>query len=544
MIRMNPSALHWGLAQIIILAVISAAFIAMAPDTWRYHPDSSVYIASAVSMADEGRYWFNGYPNLLYYPGLSTLLYLPVKIWGMNFQILHLVSALLGVASLWIVRSYFTAERYGWAGLLLPLLLASNALVIRQMGLIMSDLPFIGISIAALWTWRRYQSNENYSVLLGCAALVAFASLLRFQGLFLIGAFGLALIAHFIHKRDAGIKGFLALSLAGALSAIPFILWTARNYVLFTPDTYNMAAKFFFGQVGIAISEPGWGAVDWIDAAWKYPIYQAMTLFGSLTKTFMNDVHEWMSLEIKSVIAVGLLAAGFLPWLRRATAFEAIYVVTSLAFILKDSIGGTSLYIPERYWMPMLPFAAVIAGLGLTWLYKISASAWTKGSIIAASGIAVMFILVSGTLSWSNAVSRENTDQWATKMESVERVAQQIRETTDADSVLLSTDWGIMPLLTNRHSFQVARSKCSGTTLLLMDERRPDFLVEMPGLLRSKIVERLIDGYPELFELQFETGSRENGDHAALYRINLEQLPAALENNDCESTSNSANTNS
>ncbi|WP_078118020.1 ArnT family glycosyltransferase [Thiosocius teredinicola] len=533
MFKRDPAALHWSLAQIIVLAVISAALVAMAPETWRYHPDGAVYIASAVTMAEEGRYWFNGHPNILYYPGLSMLLYLPIKIWGLNFQVLHLVAAALGVTTLWIIRGYFNAGRFGWTGLLLPLLMAANALIMQQTTLVMSGVPFLGVSIAALWVWRRFLTEDNYWLVFACALLVGFASLVRFQGLFLIGAFGLALIVHFVRNRDRNFKAFFLLAMAGIVSVVPFVIWTARNYALYTPDTYNMAGEFFFGQEGLSISEADWGEADWIDAAWKYPVYQAMTLFGSLAKSFLNDVQHWFPLEVKSALALGLMTLGFWPWLRRASVMEAAYVIVSLAFLMKDSLEGTSLYFPQRYWIPMVPFAAVMAGLGLAWLYELSTKVWMKATIAVGSGIAVALMLASGVLSWSDDISRENTERWATRMASIDRTAQQIRETTAPDSILLSTDWGIMPLLTNRQSFQVSRSKCSGPTLSLIAERHPDYLVEMPGLLRTRIVERLVDDYPELFELQFEAGTRESRDRAALYRINHDQLPAALDNIDC-----------
>ena len=77
-------------------------------------------MGTAQTLVETGQYRFNGHPNLLYYPGFSALLSVPIFFSGMDFQLLHLVCAGVGVLGLWLARSYFSPDRYGWTGLLLP----------------------------------------------------------------------------------------------------------------------------------------------------------------------------------------------------------------------------------------------------------------------------------------------------------------------------------------------------------------------------------------------------------------------------------------
>ena len=95
-------------------------------DGWRFTPDSGIYIGTAQSMVESGTYWFSGYPNLQYYPGLPILLSLPIRLFGVNFEVLHILCALVGVGAFWLARAYFTPDRYGWTGLAIPFLLGAN----------------------------------------------------------------------------------------------------------------------------------------------------------------------------------------------------------------------------------------------------------------------------------------------------------------------------------------------------------------------------------------------------------------------------------
>ena len=100
-------------AQVVMLALLSLLIVIGAPQVWNYTPDSGVYIGSAISLVEDGRYWFNGHPNLLYYPGTSTLLTAPIALFGMKFHAMHILFALLAVATLWLARAYFSTQRYG-----------------------------------------------------------------------------------------------------------------------------------------------------------------------------------------------------------------------------------------------------------------------------------------------------------------------------------------------------------------------------------------------------------------------------------------------
>jgi len=532
--RLDPTRVAWTWGQGLILLALSIGLLATAPTLWHYNPDSGVYIGSALSLVQDGRYWFNGHPNLLYYPGFSGLLALPIVVFGLDFHALHIYTTLLGVATLWLLRGYFSATRYGWIGLLLPLLVACNLLVVTQLLRILSDLPFLGVSIAALWLWRSYRQSDDRRYLLVCALMIALASMLRFQGLFLVAAFGLVLLTAVWNRRDQSPREWMNLIAAGTLAALPFALWTLRNFLLYTPDTYNMAGGFFFGQHGLPISEADWGTVDWIDAEWKYPAYQAFILFGSLGKSFFGGLEFDLPQHVMAIVVVLLISVGLIPWLRSTNLMEGAYVLLSGAFLLYQMLGGVSLYFPTRYWIPLLPFFILIAGLGIRQLAV--ALRWWPGAKVWASGsvLLVGLVVASGTCDWVEASSPQSTRLQAAKLESIAGVSAFVRENTPHDALLLATDWGVGPLMTQRASIQIARSRCTKASLELIAQRQPQYLVVMPGLLRTPLAKQLVDEHPSVFRQLFATRPYRGNSLAAVFEIDSAGLAQALKTKRCD----------
>lgn len=533
----NPAALGMERTQFLLLACISLLLLLTAPDFWSYNPDSGIYIGTAINMLEQGRYWFNGHPNILYYPGVSALLTVPLTIWGLDFHILHLLFAAIAVATLWAIRSYFTTDQLGWTGWLMPFLVAASSLFMFHTQVIMSDVLFLGTTIGALLAWRRFRADGHPGYLAACALLVAYAPLVRFHGLFLLGGFGLGLLHVMYLERKSGWPRLASLAGAGVLVILPFALWTLRNYLLYTPDTYNMAGKFFFGQEGLAVMGSDWGKVDWIDAAWKYPIYQAISLFSGLGTSFvMEELRAFFPSQIKAALALGLLLLGLWPWLKASNLMESAYVLVSLAFLVDNALGGTKMYIPARHWVPMLPFFLLIAGMGLRTLFN-----WAPGSVMRkAVGISIStliaLVLVSGLKNGYSLLAGDFRSKSVAHYEATQKLSDYVVANTPKDAVLLTTDWGVAPMLTRRMSHQVARSYCAKGTLRLIERHKPGFLMATPGMMRSELALGLADDYPALFKPLFSAGDHTDSSFGAVYKIDLSQLDDAIARTSCDQT--------
>ena len=289
-----------------------------------------------------------------------------------------------------------------------------------------------------------------------------------------------------------------------------------------------MANKAFFGLKGLRISGPGFGAVDWIDAAWKYPFYQIMYLFGGLGNTFLGRLGEHLGLGLVTAGVLGLIVTGGGRWLKQAGIFEVAFVLAATAMIVQQKIGSKSLYTIVRYWMPLLPFFLVIAGMGIGRIGNLLTAPWYRKGVLAGAGVLTLVLLVTGTIGWVDRLSTRSAEKIAGNFDISTTVAEYVRDHVPPEQVILATDWGVAPLLTNRRSYQYVRSSCDRPTLELIRDKNPAYLVVMPKVRRYKMALSMAEHYPQAFRKVFSAGDRNEGPFGAVYAIDIEQIPSLI----------------
>ena len=321
--------------QLWFLVGVSLLILWLAPDVWNYSPDSGIYVGTAANLVETGAYRFNGHPNLLYYPGLSGLLSLTILLFGVNFQVMHLLTAGIAVACLWLARAYFSASRYGLAGLAVPVLLMTAGIFMRQAFSIVSDGLFLALVLAVLLLWRRYREAADRRALIACCVLAAAAPLVRLQGVFLCGALGLGLLHALYDDRRLDLRSLTRVVAIGLAIMAPFALWTWRNWVLYTPDTFNAVNGFFFGLHGLALYAPVPAPAGSGGIAWPFVLQRGLLFVTSMVESiFGRAVFASLPHAVWFLAIVGLAAAGAVRWARRGTTVEAAFVLTTLAFHL------------------------------------------------------------------------------------------------------------------------------------------------------------------------------------------------------------------
>ena len=102
------------------LLLISIIVLFSTPTEWQFEPDSGIYVGTALNMLADHEYTFNGYPNLHYYPGVSSLLSIPIGLFGLDFYVLNILYAFILVAFLYAIKNYFNVTKYGAVFILLP----------------------------------------------------------------------------------------------------------------------------------------------------------------------------------------------------------------------------------------------------------------------------------------------------------------------------------------------------------------------------------------------------------------------------------------
>ncbi len=518
------------------MVLISITFIWAAPSIWYYVPDSGIYVGTAEEMVKTGQYRFNGYPNLIYYPGFSSLLYLPITIFGVNFHVLHIFCALLVVGLLWLARTYFPSNRYGLTGIVVPVLMACAGVLQYQVFWIYSDGTFLAVALGALLLWRIYVERSNRWCLIACFILVSFAPMVRFHGLFLCAAFTIAILVQAICKSQRSVLTVSRATVFGLATLIPFAAWTWRNFEQFTPHTFNMANSFFFGLKGLAQGAPGLGRVDWIDAEWKYPVYCIAYSVADLGKTLLGkNIVDLLSPEAVVVFLVGIVFAGSWRWFKLATHMERVYVILCFLFILLSFARAHSIdsYNIRHVYLPFLPFILICAGLGMHLIHErlIKTRYHLFSSVII--GSLIMLVFINGVNNFLRlVVPSEATTYRGVKHEEVRmRVKHFIDENVAPGIPVATTDWGVMPYTLKRTCYPVLYyDESHFFTLKRMHKYQTEYLVIFPTQYRAKHAKKMAEeDLPQLFTLMLDIQPSGYGLPAAVYKVNLKGVQEYLE---------------
>jgi 4-amino-4-deoxy-L-arabinose transferase-like glycosyltransferase len=515
--------------QIAFLVIVSCVILLLAPSHFHFQPDTGIYVGGAESLLASGSYRFAGQPILIYYPGFSLLLAAPMSLFGMDFQVLHLFSALWCVAALWLIRAYYAGDTYAWAGLLTPALLPFAGIFQEQALYILSDAAFLAWSFIALLLWRRFSGSGRVGLLVLCALVVSFAPLIRMQGLFLVAAFGIALLLE-QWDRNAIAKRLAIVAAISLAVAAPFLLWTLRNYLQHTPETYNVANKVFFGEGGLALYSSDFHQVDWIDTRWKYGVLNFFYTIRDLAETLFGKAPlEWVRLEAIPVVLGIPLLFGIGPWWRKATHMERAYVIISAFFISAWALRSGSLYTVPRYWLPLLPFVLLIGILGFQRIYGLMPWRAVKPWLVAAYLCLATVLVSQGAQSALTKLEPWAEHYYETSEETRLALADYVHKTTGADSVIAVTDWGVLPLSIERETFSVLNDKDRVGSLRRIVKKGATHLVILEGTSAIvKPAQEMVAELPQVFTPELEIRPKGTGAGGGVYRIDLEQAASAL----------------
>ncbi len=506
----------------------SALALWLAPDIWHYSPDGGIYVGTAKNLAETGAYRFNGHPNLLYYPGLSSLLGLSIYVFGLNFQILHLLCASMVVVCLWLARTYFSTQRHGMVGLALPLILMMAGILQRQVFNILSDGIFLAIILSALLLWRRYAEVSRKKYLIACCCMVALAPLVRFEGLLLGAALGGTLLIERWRGGQLNARSLIMLAAIGATLLTPFALWTLRNWMLYTPDTFNVANGFFFGLKGLQLYATD-AAVNADTPLWHFALVRLTLFLTALATTFVDSgVVDILPLPLWVLILLGLSALGFPRWFKGATIFERVFVILMLVFLFVWTLkGGRSVYVVPRYWLGVLPFVIALMSYGVVALYHAAGSTILRHGASALAIALISLTAIAGTARVIDFTSREafykNADQV------IQKAVDYVAKTAPPTLPIATTDWGVMPFRLGRPSYQILNDVTHRQTLQRMLRYRTGYLVILDRLAAfPPVARRLVAQYPEIFTLVFEASAPMPGPGALIYIVDLKAVELAL----------------
>jgi hypothetical protein len=210
-----------------ILAVTAGAYLLLLVPYWNVRWDSAVYISLAQSLANGEGYVYMGYAHTKYPPGLPLLL-APIEFFfGHHYLLMRLLITVCAVGAIgltWCLIRPLYSRRIAFA---VCVMTASSYALVAEVPVILSDIPYMLVSLAALVAANQYTRNPTKRVLLWVTVLILVATSLRLIGVTLAMAMLIGILFH---------PGELALSRRVRDAAVLLLLmglatglWVGRN---------------------------------------------------------------------------------------------------------------------------------------------------------------------------------------------------------------------------------------------------------------------------------------------------------------------------
>lgn len=511
----------------VIIFVIFFILLMNVQSVWYFGPDGGVYLGTAKNLVNQCKYYFNGHPNLLYYPGMSLLLSPFFYFFDDPYVFINILLMTIVLLSVWFCKNYFEYNRYGFVGIIIPYALLCAGIMQQQMFFVKSDGLFLLLSIICLYMWNKYKTNNIDKYLFVVALIVAYATLVRFQGLFLIFALLFALFLHFFYKKKFYFQNLCIYACVFVITLLPFCVWTIRNYVLHTEHTFNMANAFFFGLKGLRLYAPGAHEASWIENDALYGLYSLLFFIKGLANQIIHvDILNVLPFvhEICFILFILFVILGFKKWFNKGSTFEVTYVVISLSYILWTNMTSKGLYTVSRYWLPMLPFMYCILFFGFCRAVSIINN---KKVRYVVSFLAVMLIFHNGIAHYVHFLSNDTSERYEISYARLIEMKHFLKNNhnVNSETVFASTDWGVIPYVLGYQTYQVLNDKNSQYTFERMLKYKTKYLIVLDGLAAFPEYGRnMVDSNQEIFNRIKHDRIGTTDKYLSLYKINLQGI--------------------
>ncbi|HET9441554.1 MAG TPA: hypothetical protein VFO52_15365 [Longimicrobiales bacterium] len=357
---------RWLIIALVLVHVVFAHLVMQpAPHTGG---DNAGYRALAKSILERGTYqdlYDPAEAPHTQYPPVFPLVLAAASLIGLKSW-LQLKYLIVGFSALGVAFTYLWIRRRGRPELAfaVALLLAVSPGVLDLSHWVLSDVPFWGMTMAAVWAWDRLRPGD-YKLLVVAAVLTTLAYLTRSAGLPLL----LAAAAWLgWHKRWRQLALFL-------LIIAPFAFWwwwRARtqggvDYVgqFWFVNPYDPAqGRIGFGELLLRMKDNGAKYISW---------HLPVLLFG---------VQRYVPL---SIIIVLLGAYGWIARMRKPCVSELFLPLYIGLLLIWPAVWSG-----ERFLLPALPFILYYAGDGLVRLLRMAAPATARLVPAAATGMMVL----------------------------------------------------------------------------------------------------------------------------------------------------------
>ncbi len=288
--------------------------------------------------------------HTLYPPGYPVLLAPLVALFGRNFLVLKLLSVLFTAGAVAVFCSYARRHREPLAWFFLALAFAVNPGVIDYSRWMLSEAPFLFLTLLALWQLDEDARGQRIGRAFWLALAAAVGSYyVRSIGALLLVASSLS----YVSRREW--RKFLVHGLAGSALTIP---WLVRNSL-----SSGASSSYFeyFSFVNVYAPEAGrLGALGFLerlfDNAWIYATREMpRALAGSDSAWAAHPLAGAAGLALCGLALLGLVRSS-----RRGPTAPGMYLVLTFVAVMlfQESVADV------RYLVPLMPLFLLYAADG------------------------------------------------------------------------------------------------------------------------------------------------------------------------------------
>ena len=283
-------------------------------------------------------------PLTVWPPGLSWLLLLPMQL-GMSGEAAAFGLCLIGhLATTWLI--FVLARRFAspWIAAVAAIAWLLHAIALMMVLALYAEPIFIAFTVASYFALIEASTEQGWSMrwLLLAGAAAACSILMRYSGVLWPAAAGLWLLC--IAWRSRSWQPIRAAFVFGALPALTTVALFLRNFLL--TDRFSGGQFEYGGSGGVLVVA-------------RYLLWDSNMILGKVLR--MSPV---VFALVVGTLIVAIVFAARRPRAsgpRDAAIGPAISsILVLVAFLVGNAIESSLVFVDYRYWLPALPFLAIL----------------------------------------------------------------------------------------------------------------------------------------------------------------------------------------
>ena len=329
-----------------LLALTTFLYLFVVVPYWKPTWDSATYISLARALVQGDGYTYMGYPHLKYPPGFPLLLAPIELVFGHHYLLMRLLIAGCAVGSVGGTYLLLRQKVGIRAALGISTMVAGSYALLLEATRILSDVPYMLVSIAAILVAERYQERLSRRTGLQLMALILVTYSIRLVGFALAFAVAAALLSN-VGRHSLRVRAKHA-ALVVAAMVVVMGLWMGRNALVteHLPAELREALSYERELIVTNPSDPHSSTVRWESMIAR--LRQNVKYYEQLHANLLTSRHAQNATVVHVLSLLWVVGWGIACYRRRGVLeyYTFFYV---WIYLLWPSLQG------ERFLVPILP---------------------------------------------------------------------------------------------------------------------------------------------------------------------------------------------